>query len=322
MELAAHNALSHWGIVSAKLELIKYRENAVFRVEHKGSVYALRVHRLGYHNDPELHSEIEWMQALGRAGISVPEIVYTNKLEPFVREQVNRMPGKVQIDLFEWINGKPLGSVEQGISEANTITHTYATIGKLAAQVHNQSAAWQPSKEFTRHAWDADGLAGDEPFWGRFWELPQATMAQRALLLRSKNRLFRDLSTLPCGADTYSMIHADFVPENLMVDEGSIRLIDFDDAGFGWHLFELATALYFIRDQPYYPQAKKALIAGYRLHRPLSDEQLNKLPLFFLARGVSYIGWVFTRQETETAREMTPYLLELVCDLANEYMTT
>ena len=32
-----------------------------------------------------------------------------------------------------------------------------------------------------------------------------------------------------------------------MVQGDRIKLIDFDDAGFGWHLFELATALYFIR---------------------------------------------------------------------------
>ena len=39
------------------------------------------------------------------------------------------------------------------------------------------------------------------------------------------------------------MIHADLVPENVLVDGDSIRLIDFDDAGFGWHHFEIATAL-------------------------------------------------------------------------------
>ena len=27
-----------------------------------------------------------------------------------------------------------------------------------------------------------------------------------------------------------------------------VCVIDFDDAGFGWHLFELATSLYFITD--------------------------------------------------------------------------
>ena len=65
------------------------------------------------------------------------------------------------------------------------------------------------------------------------------------------------------------MIHADFVAENLMVDGDSVRLIDFDDAGFGWHLFELATALYFEMEEEHYPDAYRALIEGYREYRTL-----------------------------------------------------
>ena len=34
------------------------------------------------------------------------------------------------------------------------------------------------------------------------------------------------------------MINADFSAENIMVYDADVRLIDFDDAGFGRHLFE------------------------------------------------------------------------------------
>jgi len=44
------------------------------------------------------------------------------------------------------------------------------------------------------------------------------------------------------------------------------------------------------------------------------------LPLHFLARGFTYIGWVHTRHETETARELTPMLLASACELADEYL--
>ena len=117
------------------------------------------------------------------------------------------------------------------------------------------------------------------------------------------------------------MIHADFAPENLLVDADHVRLIDFDDAGFGWHLFEIATSLYFIMDEPFFDQARDALIEGYRRHRQLPDEQLELLPLFFLARGFTYVGWVHTRRETETAKELTPMLLEGACTLAREYLS-
>ena len=116
------------------------------------------------------------------------------------------------------------------------------------------------------------------------------------------------------------MIHADFVSENLMVDGENVRLIDFDDAGFGWHLFELATALHFETEAPYYQEAYTSLLAGYREYRPLPDEQLAYLPLFMLARSFTYLGWVHTRFETETAREMTPMLVDKACKLARDYL--
>jgi Ser/Thr protein kinase RdoA (MazF antagonist) len=128
------------------------------------------------------------------------------------------------------------------------------------------------------------------------------------------------LWNLPRIAANYSLIHADFAAENVMIDGDDIRLIDFDDAGFGWHLFEIVTALFFIQGEPYFDQAQSALLEGYRKHRALPDSELELLPLFFLARGTTYVGWVHSRSETETARELTPMILDLVCDLAERYL--
>jgi Ser/Thr protein kinase RdoA (MazF antagonist) len=195
-------------------------------------------------------------------------------------------------------------------------------LGELAAQVHNQAVSWTLPDGFTRHAWDADGLAGEQPFWGRFWEIGNATDEERALLSRMRERLHRDLAALAKSPGSFSMIHADFASENIMVDGGDVRLIDFDDAGFGWHLFELVTALYFIRGEDYFQTAQDALISGYRKHRQLTDEDLEQLPLFFAARSTTYVGWVHTRSETDTAKELTPALVTMACELADEYLTS
>ncbi len=51
-----------------------------------------------------------------------------------------------------------------------------------------------------------------------------------------------------------------------------------------WHLFDLATALYFIQDNPGYDIARSAFIEGYREFRPLANEELAQLPRFTAAR--------------------------------------
>ncbi|MGI9294440.1 MAG: phosphotransferase enzyme family protein [Pseudomonadales bacterium] len=325
MEQLARKTLPAWGLDGADLQLIKYRENAVFKlVKPDGTPYALRVHRGGYHSDAALRSELQWMAALDEAGIHVPKLVAALDGESFIVGSIEGVPGPHQIDLFEWVEGSQLGSVEEGISDPEAIAETYHTIGSLAARLHNQATAWTPPEGFVRHAWDAEGLVGKEPFWGPFWELELLTDEQAALMISARDRVYADLeayASMPGNEQRYSMIHADFVVENLMVEGDGVRLIDFDDAGFGWHLFELATAVYFEMEQDYYLAAWNALVEGYRLHRELPDSQLQFMPLFLLARGFTYLGWVHTRSETETAKELAPVLIEKACGLARSYLT-
>jgi len=320
----AQTALKQWDIPAADLQLIKYRENAVFKVvAENGTLYALRIHRAGYHSDAELRSELQWIAALGDSGLHVPSVIPSRDGYPFIVVTIDAVPEPRQVDIFEWVDGKQLGSVEEGIADSTAITENFRTIGAQAARLHNQATQWELPPGFTRHAWDANGLAGDNPFWGPFWELEALTAQQRELLLSARDRVHQDLrdyGAKPENADRYSMIHADFVVENLLVDGDKVRLIDFDDAGFGWHLFELATALYFEMEQDYYPAAYDALVAGYREHRPLPESQLQQMPLFYLARAFTYLAWVHTRQETETARELTPMLVEKACKLARAYV--
>lgn len=320
----ATSALPQWNLQRAELSLIKYRENAVFEVSlPDGQRFALRIHRHGYHTDDELRSELLWMHALQQVGIHVPSLVPTRDGALFFTASHDGIPGEHQIDVFEWIDGHQLGSVESGLGENTNRADCYQTLGELAARIHNQAVNWPLPDGFQRHAWDLEGLVGDAPFWGPFWELEALTDPQRDLLLSARAKV-RDQMTryaaLPESANRYSMIHADFVAENVMVHEGDVRLIDFDDAGFGWHLFELATAVYFEYREDHYPEIWDALVAGYRRHRDLPDEQLAYMPTFLMARSFTYLGWVHTRSETETARELTPMLIELCCGIAEEYL--
>lgn len=324
MAALAASAAARWGLGDPAVELIKYRENGVFKLTTTdGRRFALRIHRAGYHSDASLRSELEWMAALKASGLAVPELLPAADGASFAVVANPGVPEARQVDVFHWVDGRQLGSVEQGIADTSAIQHVYGLLGEQAAQVHNQAVDWPLPEGFTRHAWDIDGLVGDHPFWGRFWELAALTANERELLQTARRRVRGDLLRYqqnPANRGRYSLIHADMVAENLLLEDGVVRLIDFDDAGFGWHLFELATALYFEMEQDYYPVARAALIEGYRRVRSLPDEQLRQLPLFLLARSFTYLGWVHTRQETETARELTPMLIEKACRLAGDYL--
>ena len=141
-------------------------------------------------------------------------------------------------------------------------------------------------------------------------------------MIQARDKVYADL--LACGQrnETYSLIHADLLPDNILIEDKTIRIIDFDDAGFGWHQFELATVLINYLGTDQFDMARDALISGYRRERDLSDETLSFLPLFFLARALTWVGWSFTRYETETAQAVRPLVIGLACGLAEDYLSS
>lgn len=321
---AAQKALPLWGLDGAALDLIKHRENAVFKVQPAGcDPVALRVHRLGYHSDDELRSELAWMQALTQSGVPTPDIIPASDGAQFKSIAADGYDQPFQIDVLAWATGEPMGSFEDGTAQdAETMVSLFRDLGQMMAKVHNQGAQWQKPEGFTRHGWDIDGLTGDDPFWGRYWELELLTPEQQEMMLKVRSKLRAQLTEFGTDPDRFGLIHADFMPENILSDGDDIRVIDFDDAGFGWFMYDIATSVFFQADEPYFDDIVGALIEGYSSERELPEEHIAMLPVFMMARGVAVLGWAHSRKETQTARELGPVVAEGVCTFAEEYLNS
>jgi Ser/Thr protein kinase RdoA (MazF antagonist) len=311
----AEQALAAWTGGWRVVRLIKYRENAVFEVANDaGERAVLRLHRHGYHTDASLKSELLWMDALAKAGVSVPILIRADDGETFVKAASPDIPETRQIDMFAWIEGDPLATV----ADPARLAAIYREVGRLAAAMHRQSTGWTLPEDFERHAWDRDGLIGAKANWGDYRALPALTPAQLTLLDRASALAHAELGALE--GQGYGLIHADFVADNLLYGPDGVRVIDFDDCGFGWWMFELATALFFHIGEPHYAAVEAALVAGYRSEAPLSDADWARLPLFLFLRSLTYLGWVASRPETETAREGTSGMVALATRLAEDYL--
>lgn len=318
---AAENALPFWELNGAQLDLIKYRENAVYKLTGvNGELFALRIHRPGYHDHTSLLSELQWMDALSQFGVATPEVIRNTSGELMTKVIIPETGEDVYIDLFAWVDGASLAADSDAMATAEQCHKIYYTIGEIAAQLHNHSSSWELPEGFKRHAWDLDGLVGEEPFWGRFWELELLTEEQKSLLEEARAKAIELLNKLDTSPVNYGLIHADFDPNNIMKEGDIVRPIDFDDAGFGWHIFEIATALYFMQTEPHYEVMKEAILDGYRSKRSLSYEQLEHLDLFLALRGFTYLGWIRSRQETETARELSGDLIDRAMRQCKQFM--
>lgn len=285
----ATRALPLWGLEGADLHLVAQRENAVFKVSYEGVQYALRLHRPGYQTPAAMASELAWMHSLAQTGVQVPAPIATASAAKKQTELLVEREG-FHIDLLTWLYGRPMGQTGAAL-ELDDRYGTFAAIGEMMARLHEQADIWQRPAGFERMAWDQQGLLGEQPLWGRFWEnsnIPED--------LRTDINVAREqaLQILQSEELDYGLIHADLVRENILIAEDGLQLIDFDDSGFGYRLFDVATTLSKNWQENDADALQAAFIEGYERIRTL---QWQYLPLFTMLRAFTYVGWIVPRIE-------------------------
>ena len=278
----AQQALALWDLQGAGLRLVAQRENAVFEVQTKTDRFALRLHRPGYQTPAAMASELAWMASLSDEGVLVPSP------QASVNERLLESLEGYHIDLLSWLTGRPMGATGDPLELADRYG-TFKQVGRMMAQLHEQADHWQRPAGFERMAWDQAGLLGESPLWGRFWENPNlpADLVQQVHRCR---HLANDILTKE-NLD-YGLIHADLVRENILLLDDDIQLIDFDDSGFGYRLFDVATTLSKNWQEDDAVDLKAAFMAGYETIR---SQDWQWLPLFTMLRAFTYIGWIVPR---------------------------
>ena len=276
------DALALWGMTGADCAFVAGRENRVYRVDHECESFALRFKRPGYRDLAELTSELDWLTEMARAGLVVPAPHLSRNGKRLVELKGH------YVDMVTWLTGTPMGRSRERLQLADPL-RTFTDLGAEMARLHLACDAWTVPEGFTRCTWDAEGLLGEAPLWGRFWENPTLDAPTRDMLQEFRKTALRALSQI--DLDT-GLIHADLVRENVMIDGTKLHLIDFDDGGYGYRLFDMATTLLKNRAEPAYPALKQALLDGYRKVRPLD---MTHLDLFLALRAATYVGWIMPR---------------------------
>ena len=212
-----------------------------------------------------------------------------------------------------WINGTPLCDYLDTASGREERTKIFARIGELAAATHNQSTGWEAPPGFTRPLLDAEGLLGEAPRWGRFWEHTDLADGERSQLLQTRDRLRGYLNAYGITRENFGLVHADINAENIVHSDGDLALIDFDDAAYGWHMYDIASALVNECWAADVESVCAATLDGYRNYRALEDRDVGMLRAFLLIRGMVTIGWFHQRPEyagSDFFEEMKNWVLE------------
>jgi Ser/Thr protein kinase RdoA (MazF antagonist) len=289
-------------------------ENWTFRVDEPGRrSLVLRVYRPGGRPAVEVQSELAWLAALRRdLGPIVPEIL----LDAAGAGIVEVHPGVPVARCF-----CVAFSVAPGAEPAeDDLMAWFPRLGAITARFHGHARGFATPQWFSRPTWDVSTTLGDRPHWGP-WHSSVPDPDERAQLQRLADTVVARLERFGTGHARFGLVHADLRLANLIADGDDIQVIDFDDCGFSWYLYDLACALTFLEDRPDIDDLVAAWVGGYREVEPMSAEDEAEIPTFLMLRRLVLCSYLGLRPDTELAQECreTGYNRRS-CELAERYL--
>lgn len=305
-------ALERWPIAAGgQPTLVNLSENHTFRVDGQGGGrHVLRLHRPRYQSRASIGSELSWLEAItDETEIPVPRPI------PGADGQIVQ---EVAPERFAAVFAFERGSEPQPDAD---LVPLFATLGRYAATLHNHSLGWSQPEGFVRPIWDAVGILEPSGLWGDWRKAPHVQGETLETLAALDAALRTDLAAYGTDIGRFGLIHADMRLANLLVDGEDTVLLDFDDCGFGWFLYDLAASLSFIETSPQVPALIRAWLGAYMEIRPLTADDIRMIDALILLRRMALLAWIGSHAETALAQVHAERFALDTATLARKYLS-
>jgi Ser/Thr protein kinase RdoA (MazF antagonist) len=313
----ANRSLRLWNLpADASARLINVSENATYLVESPdGGKSVLRIHREDYHSERAIECELAWTDALRAGGcVDTPAAIPGRDGNAVQSASSEELPNRRHMVMFEFVPG-------QQPDESRDLAGPFEELGEMAARLHEHAIRWSRPQPFERLVWDLNAVFGAGATWGNWRDGPNLDAAMRDLLERVERTVTERLQSFGQSEQRYGLIHADMRLANLLVDNGTTWLIDFDDCGFGWFLYDFAAGISFIEDHPKIPEMRAAWVRGYRKVRALPDAEEREIDSFIMMRRLALLAWIASHIDVPEAQELAPDFARVSAELGETYLS-
>lgn len=308
--------LSQFGIEDAGLTVLRHEHNTTFRVDTGGGRYVLRLNRIGIHDKRTLGSEMGWLTALAKdtdLGVPVPVAARDGSL--VVSASVPGVPEPRLGVLLGWQEGR-------FVDRQLTPRHL-ASVGALLGQLQRHAQGWTPPRGFARPRVDmlttaarrrsiagpaaalSHGLKAAADDEADVLELVARLLGDddRRVIADALRITRRSTAALASTPNAWGLIHADLHHENFLFRGRRALAIDFDDCGWGAHVYDLAVPLSELEGRPNYQALRNAILDGYARERALPHGYEDHLRALMLLRRVQLIVWILESRDQAAFRD-------------------
>lgn len=258
--------------------------------------FVVRVHRAGYQTSARIRSELLFLHSLRADGTVPAPVPHATPDGDFLLSiDGPNLDAPRDVSVLAWTPGRHINGRS---------TATSRKLGALTAQLHVFGSTWQRPADFERSSGQIGDLLAGAPTVPNLEAVPELDESTLAQLSEARRRCVTVAEALE-AADGVFPLHADLHFGNVLIHNGVLHPIDFDDMAVAHALVDVAVSTALAK-----PESRGAYIDGYRSHRPFPDEWAEALPAFIVARQLLMVGWVSARAaELPWLRKWMPYTI-------------
>ena len=300
----AAEALDQFGITPKSFRLINFGYNCTYRiVDADGQLLGLRINLSSKRTAQNLRAEVQWLKALNeRTSLRVPHPLLTVSGNEFAEVTLPGDERKVSAVLYRWLDGHTL-------PDSPTKAQLRA-MGEAMARMHDFADSWRP-------AGDAELQLITDPLQGTPNHVLSGDPRVPADLLDLVQRSLRNIESVFArlqAEESAKPIHADLHAGNALWRDGKLSIIDFDDAGLGFELQDLAIAIFYMREST---DREQHFLAGYESVRAIPRFEPQELEALLAARNILLLSDLLVTSNAELADFVPTYLERTKLRLTN-----
>ena len=299
---------------SFKVGLLKYSENIIYKITFENEKpVVFRIHRPGYHTESELKGELIWMNEIKRdTELFLPEI-YKGKNGEYLQKLILPDGTVLNCSVISFLEGKAVGELC-----GEELLKSMEYIGEMTAKLHIQAICRDENINLHRPHWDIECFFGENAVWGHWQDYKGLAEDDITLFSECEKVIKAKLEEYGKSKETYGIIHADLHFYNIICDGDKNQIIDFDDCGYGYYLYDFGCSLVTYSED--LGTLTDAWLRGYEKVRTLTAADKKMLPLFLLLRRMVRLAWLSSHSDSDTAKTVGKDYLEVTKKLGEKFL--
>ena len=279
-----------YGLIIQSCKLLVRNVSDTYLLEAVDSKYIFKIYRNKHRKFEEIAAEVELLSELHANGAQVAyplTAVDGNQIQSF-----NAAEGTRYGVLFTYARGVVVHDLRPA---------QLKPLGRAMASVHNITSKINLKNPRRVYNNDTMLLAPIKLVKPAF----ESIAPEYNYLKEKSEEIAKKIAQLDLAKFSYGYCHYDFLPKNFHFERNNVTFFDFDFAGQGYLINDIASFYIHYFLEVYYGKitqqeadhAFAIFVAAYREVRPLSDEELAAFPYFGYAFWIFYMGFHYENFE-------------------------